>query len=158
MAHAMCGDFESLCLKRLMGNHTSSASFAMKILGDSFLRLLNSIRSKRGCAKAPLTTSSNSRFSHFKRWGIDFYNDVRGRVVYTSGCVLHLWHGDPANRGYLQRNDELTKCNFNPFVDLEIGINGTWKWSSNNFQLHKWAKEYFAHRKEDGEKDALGQA
>ena len=113
MAHAMCNDFGSSCVERLMKK-------------DSKL------------------------LKHFINWGVPFYEDVRGKIAFTKGVVVHLWHGETTDRKYIQRHDELRACDFDPFTDLRIGKNGAWEWNSDKPNLHKWAVEYFNERKEDG--------
>jgi hypothetical protein len=112
MAHAMCGDFKSVCVERMM--------------------------------------SANLK-SHFTDWGEAIYQDIQGRVGYTPGVLLHLWHGDTENRQYLRRHDELIEQNFDPKEDLQLDDNGIWCWKSNKPGLRRWAREYFYHRKEDGD-------
>ncbi|MCZ8226118.1 MAG: hypothetical protein O9324_19735 [Microcystis sp. LE19-84.1B] len=114
MAHAMCGDFASSCIKRIMSNN-------------------------------------NKLLSHFLQWGKGFYEEINGKIGYTQGTVIHLWHGETENRKYITRHDELMKYDFDPGKDIRIGDSGTWEWSSNKPELHQWAINYFGHRKEDGE-------
>jgi hypothetical protein len=114
MAHAMCGDFSSSCVKRIMGDNS---------------RLL----------------------SHFLQWGKAVYGEVNGKIGYTQGTVLHLWHGETENRKYITRHDELMKCDFDPQQDIQIGGSGTWEWNTNKPELHQWAIDYFSCRKEDGD-------
>lgn len=89
--------------------------------------------------------------NHFLQWGKNFHNDVRGKISYSTGEVLHLWHGETENRNYVQRHVELTNFDFNPLLDLAIGDNGAWQWNTNKSNLHEWALKYFYYRKEDGE-------
>jgi hypothetical protein len=111
MAHAMCGDFDSPCVERMMGAHLKP---------------------------------------HFIQWGKAVYHDTQGRIGYTPGVLLHLWHGDTENRQYLRRHVELIEHNFDPIEDLILDDNGVWCWKSSKPALRQWAFEYFDHRKEDG--------
>jgi len=87
--------------------------------------------------------------SHFLEWGQRFHQDVKGKVGYTSGVILHLWHGETENRQYLEKHDELLEHNFDPSKDICVGDNGTLSWNSNKPKLHQWALQYFYDRKED---------
>ncbi|MCZ7547689.1 MAG: hypothetical protein M5U11_00840 [Anaerolineales bacterium] len=94
---------------------------------------------------------SEQHKSHFLKWAKQFHCDVRGRVGWLPGEVLHLWHGDRVNRNYTQRAVELANFDFDPLLDLVTGNNGAWQWKSNKPRLHNWALEYFYQRKEDGD-------
>ena len=87
---------------------------------------------------------------HFVRWAKAIYPEVRARIGYTSGRLLHLWHGDQTNRRYVIRNQELAAFGFDPDLDIRIGTDGCWEWSSNRSELHQWAIDYYQARKEDG--------
>jgi hypothetical protein len=89
--------------------------------------------------------------AHFVQWCRRIYKDVRARVGYVPGALLHLWHGDMNNRRYVLRNQELALFEFDPTVDIRIGSSGCWEWNSDKPDLHKWAVNYYAQRKEDGE-------
>ena len=79
------------------------------------------------------------------------YADVRARVGYVPGAVLHLWHGETANRRYVDRNRELAGFGFDTEEHLREAGNGCWEWTAEGAAMDKWAREYFARRKEDGE-------
>jgi hypothetical protein len=86
----------------------------------------------------------------FERWARAVSADVRGRIGYVPGTILHLWHGDLLNRRYVLRNEELAAFHFDPERDLRVGPNGCWEWNSVKPDLHRWALEYFGKRQEDG--------
>jgi hypothetical protein len=83
-------------------------------------------------------------------WMDGFYHAVAGDVGYTTGSVLHLWHGNLANRGYIERYGILREFDFDPKLDIARDENGCWAWSSDKPELHRRVEQYFASRKEDG--------
>jgi hypothetical protein len=87
--------------------------------------------------------------AHFRRWTRKLHEDARGRLSYTPGRLLHLWHGTIENRRYAQRNQELRELAFDPDTDIRIGNTGCWEWASERPELHTWARRYFEERKED---------
>jgi hypothetical protein len=112
MAHAMCGDWTSPCMDRLLGLHTAG-------------------------------------WRHALRWGQAFYRQVYGQIGHVPGAVLHLWHGDSANRRYSLRHRELNRFAFAPETDLQVGPTGCWEWASHKDVMHRWAADYFTARRED---------
>lgn len=96
---------------------------------------------------------NNPHREYFVEWAKRQYRDVRARVGCVPGTVLHLWHGDTENRRYVLRNRELAEFGFDPRADVRVGRTGCWEWCSRKPALHRWANEYFGHRREDG--DAL---
>jgi hypothetical protein len=66
------------------------------------------------------------------------------------GRLLHLWHGEHANRSYVSRQHFLASTHFDPDHDLRISPSGAWEWSTPKVDLHAGAAEYFASRREDG--------
>jgi hypothetical protein len=92
---------------------------------------------------------------HFAQWSKLIYPRVRGAIGYAQGSLLHLWHGDTANRRYVNRNRDLAGFGFDPAVDVKLGASGCWEWSSDKPELHRWAVEYFGSRKEDGEPEEI---
>lgn len=93
---------------------------------------------------------SKSHLIHFQKWSKKIYQDIKAKMYYVSGTILHLWHGDMENRNYFTRNKELSYFEFDPKIDIKVGANGLWEWSSNKIKFHNWAKNYFKSRKEDG--------
>jgi hypothetical protein len=113
MAHAMCGDWESACLERLLGVGTPQ------------------------------------RF-HAQQWGERFHAAVGGDVAHVPGAAFHLWHGDYDKRRYRARHEELRALGFDPATDLRLGEQGCWEWATAKPELHRWVRDYFARRDEDG--------
>lgn len=129
MAHAFAGDFESRCIRRIMGEN-------------------------------------DLHIAHFRRWASRMYPQVRGRIGYVPGRLLHLWHGDTEHRRYVDRNRELAGFGFDPERHLERDPLGLWRWRApkpglrgkldrliggqKQRAMSDWAVKYFATRREDG--------
>ena len=96
---------------------------------------------------------NNRHRDYFAAWAKRQYRDVRAALGCVPGTVLHLWHGDIENRRYVLRNRELAEFGFDPAADVRVGGSGCWEWSSRKPALHRWAREYFGHRNEDGNPD-----
>jgi len=93
---------------------------------------------------------TESHFGDILRWKNAFNADVRGRCSYVPGTVFHLWHGNIADRGYLERLRILKGFQFDPSKDIEIEDRyKCWRWSSDKPQLHAWLRKYFSDRKEE---------
>lgn len=113
MAHALCGDWTSPCIQRIIGQN-------------------------------------NRHRDYFAAWARRQYQDVRAKLGCVPGTVLHLWHGETADRRYVLRNQELAAFGFDPAADVRVGPTGCWEWASRKPRLHAWASDYFGHRCEDG--------
>lgn len=87
--------------------------------------------------------------AHFRRWSERIHAAVGGRLSYTPGRLLHLWHGTIENRRYAQRNQELLELSFDPRADIRISDTGCWEWATEKPDLHDWARRYFVERRED---------
>jgi hypothetical protein len=88
--------------------------------------------------------------AHFARWAKSLYPDVRARIGVVPGRLLHLWHGDHANRRYVLRNQELEAFGFDPDRDIRISESGCWEWAGDRPDLKRWSEDYYRNRKEDG--------
>jgi hypothetical protein len=78
------------------------------------------------------------------------HNVVGGSVYYTNGNVCHIWHGKHKNRQHNHRIEMLKKFKFDPKKDIVVGDNGCWVWATDKPNLHKWVKQYFWTRNEEG--------
>lgn len=90
------------------------------------------------------TKYSDGMKQDIKSWA----SEIKGLKV---GClpvdVLHLWHGDIRNRGYMKRHSILTNHDYSPSDD--ITLNGpVFEWSSNKPGLHNDLVEYFCTRQD----------
>jgi hypothetical protein len=96
--------------------------------------------------------ASQPRFAHhFAAWGTNARDLVDGRLGVVPGRLLHLWHGDVADRRYSKLNVEFRRFDFDPERDLRLDENGLWEWSEAPQELRHWASEMFRLRKEDGD-------
>ena len=91
----------------------------------------------------------SSYLDHFRAWAHDAWDRVGGRLGCVDGAVLHLWHGETVNRGYVRRYRELTRLGYDPSVHLRTGEEGLWAWSADGEFLADWAVGYFRDRRED---------
>jgi hypothetical protein len=89
--------------------------------------------------------------AHFIRWAISARDVVRSKVGVVPGRILHLWHGDLADRRYADREREFRRLEFDPDGDLRLDKSGLWEWSDEApDHLRAWADNSF-HRNEDGD-------
>jgi len=88
--------------------------------------------------------------AHLGRWAAAFHADVRGSVGWVEGTVLHLWHGDKADRLYDRRLTVLEEHAFDPETDLAVAPSGAYRWASDKPGLQAWCADYFRRRREDG--------
>ncbi|MGH3925190.1 MAG: hypothetical protein ACRDTT_20405, partial [Pseudonocardiaceae bacterium] len=56
---------------------------------------------------------SPAQLEHFLTWARGWAPAVGGRIDYVEGELLHLWHGETADRGYGKRYEVLTEFDFN---------------------------------------------
>jgi hypothetical protein len=88
---------------------------------------------------------------HYLHWAKPFHADVGGMVGVIQGEILHLWHGDRANRGYGPRHRGLAQFDFDPLTDIAPDQGGVYRWASPKPNLHAFVADYFASRREDGQ-------
>lgn len=94
---------------------------------------------------------ANARqLDHFRAWAIPFQDAVRGNVGCIEGAVHHLWHGDRESRRYVERYEAFRRFEFDPFLDIAIGPDGCWRWSTDKPEMHRYVSDYFHGRREDG--------
>jgi hypothetical protein len=90
------------------------------------------------------------RTAHYRAWAQACFERVRGRVGCIPGHVLHLWHGDLADRKQRERHHHLAQFDFDPVADLAVAPSGAWRWNSAKPALHAFVRRYFESRNEDG--------
>lgn len=98
----------------------------------------------------PVAAPDEPLFAHYLRWAHPLAAEVRGQIGCAPGMALHLWHGDPVNRQYSERNAILRRHHFDPAVDVRLDEGGLWEWASDKPGLHREVKAYFIARREDG--------
>jgi hypothetical protein len=87
---------------------------------------------------------------HFARWATKVDHIVVGALSHVEGRVLHLWHGDRADRRYRERNQEFKHFAFDPERHIHRDSNGLWQWADAPAALRDWAEGMFTSRNEDG--------
>ncbi|MGP8215378.1 MAG: class I SAM-dependent methyltransferase [Bacteroidia bacterium] len=102
-----------------------------------------------GCINRFIGANKNF-YNHYLDWCKSMYKEVKGKVSYVQGTILHLWHGEIANRMYAERERNLEVLKYNPYKDLKKSKNGPWEWNTRNKELKEFTRNYFAYRKEDG--------
>ncbi len=93
---------------------------------------------------------SRHQMTDVKNWMDKFHGTVAGDVAATPGAVFHLWHGNLANRRYLERYQILQNFDFDPAADIALDDASCWRWSSDKPEFHSCVAGYFSSRKEDG--------
>jgi hypothetical protein len=89
--------------------------------------------------------------SHFRQWAEQAFELTGGNLGAVEGTVLHLWHGDPKNRLYGDRDRELCDLDFDPREDLRENADGCWELTDRNPELRDWVNRYYDSRDEDSE-------
>jgi hypothetical protein len=89
---------------------------------------------------------------HFARWAAEADRIVGGRLGQVEGRVLHLWHGEKADRRYRQRNQEFKTFAFDPDRHVRRDHNGLWDWADAPEAMKAWSHDMFVARKEDGDR------
>ena len=87
---------------------------------------------------------------HYLAWAEPFHRAVQGAISCIDGDVYHLWHGDLADRNGSGRHKGLVPFEFDPAVDIAVAEAGCWKWAGKKRDMHRYVRDYFAGRKEDG--------
>ena len=85
----------------------------------------------------------------FLAWAEPFHDSVQGSVGHIEGDVVHLWHGAPETRLYRQRHVEFAALGFNPFEDIALSDEGSWRWNSDRPELHSHVRRYLEVREAD---------
>lgn len=83
---------------------------------------------------------------------LEFQGRCEGlRLGYVKGTIIHHWHGDKANRRYVERWDVLTKGQYDAKSDVQYDKNGQIYLSpSAASRLEGQFIDYFKGRREDG--------
>jgi hypothetical protein len=93
---------------------------------------------------------NSQRAQHYLNWAEPFHATVRGDLGFCEGTLYHLWHGDREDRHYLRRRMEFSRFDFDPFHDISVDRTGCWRWNTDKPQMHRFTREYFSWRLEDG--------
>ncbi|MCG5052745.1 MAG: hypothetical protein KA712_07270 [Myxococcales bacterium] len=87
---------------------------------------------------------------HFFAWAAAVDACVGGQVGYVEGEVLHLWHGERADRRYRERNQQFKAFGFDPRRHIVHDAGTPWRWGDAPEALRAWSAEMFPSRREDG--------
>jgi hypothetical protein len=93
--------------------------------------------------------ASDSLKKDREAWAKIAHEKVKSSVYFTSGAILHLWHGEHQNRQYSARHKILVENAFDPSLDIRKNKEGIWEWSSDKPSLHRAVREYFFQRREN---------
>lgn len=88
----------------------------------------------------------NSYVLDYLEWANLWGALVDGKVSYINHGIINLCHGNPKNRRYISRYENLSKCNYNPTQDIHYENNIL---KTTNLNLHKLIINYFKNRNED---------
>lgn len=103
-----------------------------------------------------LMMRNTTLMNHFREWAEPFHASVSGGLKAVSGQVLHLWHGELADRNYMLRHVEFSEFAFDPYSDL-IAVPGRpfeFRVTQGKEKLAEWFRMYFTARHEDGVRHA----
>ena len=107
-----------------------------------------------GDLSSPCVTNSvgaaNPFRDSFHAWAKSFHQDVRSKVGFVRGAVLHRWHGERKKRRYYRRMVGLLARGYNPSLDVRVAPSGALEWTEHGAVLGRWMKDYFTGRQEDG--------
>ena len=70
--------------------------------------------------------------------------------------MLHIWHGNRADRDYTHRYQILLTNHYDPVHDVRVTDDGVLAWSSEKPRLHRQVTEYFSNRKEGPKPNKTG--
>lgn len=152
MAHAFAGDLSSKCIDR---NFTASAgenmatSLRKKVWWRRLSRLIPA-----GVKTSIRGISSFDQFKrpfhrHFMTWAQALHSTIDGRLGCLEGEILHLWHGASEDRTYAADQQQLLCLDFDPTLDVQLGLSGCWEWARERSDLSGWARRIFDRRRED---------
>jgi hypothetical protein len=83
-------------------------------------------------------------------WAEPVREHLKADIGFIDGDILHLWHGDFRDRVQRSRHEGLQRFRFDPFSDIAIQENGSWRWNTDKPDLHEYVRGYFSSRREDG--------
>jgi hypothetical protein len=87
---------------------------------------------------------------HYRAWAASLHDAVAGAVGFLDEDLHHLWHGEVRDRAFGARHEGLARFGFDPHADIAVDAHGCWRWSSDKPDLHRYVRDYFAARAEDG--------
>ena len=88
---------------------------------------------------------------HFKKWAMRARDLVNTRLGVVPGRILHLWHGDLADRRYGDLERHFRTLGFDPATHIRHDPDGMLEWTEDApHHLKTWSLELFNGRNEDG--------
>jgi hypothetical protein len=88
---------------------------------------------------------------HYLEWSGRYHRECGGEIGFVDSDIFHLWHGDLFDRGYDKRYKHFSRFDFNPNTDLvRDPATKCLCWNSPKPELHRYVREYFSQRREDG--------
>lgn len=93
---------------------------------------------------------SQAHAAHYREWAEPLRRSVGGCIGCIAGGIVHLWHGDFRDRQYRVRFDDFGRFEFDPHRDISLDTQACWRWASAKPELHAFARDLFARRREDG--------
>lgn len=90
-----------------------------------------------------------------RSWGIRANSIVKGNVSYLPGMLLHYWHGERKNRGYVDRWKIMRDFAFDPDEDIVKDWQGLYRLSDNKPGLRDAFRVTLRLRNEDDPGDKL---
>jgi hypothetical protein len=86
---------------------------------------------------------------YWYRWQERANKFINGDIGYMNGTILHYWHGQKADRRYVDRWKILVDNNYDPVEDIYRDAQGLLQLNKNKPALRDQIKDYFSHRNED---------
>ena len=117
------------------------------IVGGGDLAMVSAVY---GCFDVGMRNMNEKQKQHYMAWARPHHKIFGAETGFLDCRVFHLWHGDIDHRRYRERHDALRRHAFDPFEDIALDENGSWRWNSHKPELHDDVRDYFASRKEDG--------
>lgn len=89
---------------------------------------------------------------HFAEWSARFHPLASDNLGVVSGEILHLWHGDLANRRYALRMQDLATLKYDSYQDVVMDPGQPIRWHPDmkKPELKEYFVKYFKSRQEDG--------
>lgn len=124
--------------------------YDVNVLGGGDSELLAAWRGQR---TSNTTQGIPGLTRHWEAWAGPQYELVQNRIGHLHGDVVHLFHGEHANRRYVERYQILRAAQFDPALDVETDAAGLLRWTEHALTrkpgMVEAVRNYFAARRED---------
>ena len=74
---------------------------------------------------------------------------IQRNIGFTSGSLIHSWHGRFQDRKYVERWAILSQCDYNPDTDIKVDWQGLYQFDMPKHRLRDLLRMYFLERNED---------